>query len=176
MCLRPYIIISVVLPQVDTVGELLLSLNKQQFGIDRSRSQDLILAANLNVARVPVWLDRKLRAKMHVSRIRCSCPLSSTKVRQQYLFAAKPFMMREEFRASTPVPLFPDANGVGNPEKLLQTVHHPGNPSPVYADVHKRLPRSGSEDANPLCDVSHTRVKSAEYDTAAPVFHAMENG
>ena len=73
-----------VLPQLDTVGELALSLNKQQFRIYRSHSQDLILAAGLNVARVSVWLDRKLHAKMHVSRIRCSCSLSSTKVRQQY--------------------------------------------------------------------------------------------
>ena len=38
--------------KVDTVGELLLSLKKQQFGIDQSHSQDLILAADLNVARV----------------------------------------------------------------------------------------------------------------------------
>lgn len=59
--------------QPDTVGELLLSLNKQQCGIYRSRSQDLIFAADLNVARVSAWLDRKLRAKMHVSRIHCSC-------------------------------------------------------------------------------------------------------
>ncbi len=78
------------LTQVDSVGELLLSLNKQQFRIYRSRSQDLILAADLNVARVSAWLDRKLRAKMHVSRIRCSCSLSSTKVRQQDQVAGEP--------------------------------------------------------------------------------------
>jgi len=78
------------LTQVDSVGELLLSLNKQQFGIYRSRFQDLILTAYLNVAGVPAWLDRKLRAKMHVSRIRCSYPLSSTKVRQQYPPAREP--------------------------------------------------------------------------------------